>query len=77
MRKREGWRKSVPNTNMNVRNNTVICQLHWHSNFDTKEVHGKMHLKNLPSVWPGVPESHIPISSAVKKDIQKLQYCSK
>lgn len=32
---REQWIKSVPNANLNVTNNTVICQQHWPSNFDT------------------------------------------
>ena len=39
---REQWIKSVPNANLNVTNNTVICQ-HWPSNFDNIEVHGKIH----------------------------------
>ena len=32
---REQWIKSVPNANLNVTNNTVICQQHWPSKFDT------------------------------------------
>ena len=30
------------NTNLKVTNNTVICQVHWPSNFDTIKVQGKM-----------------------------------
>ena len=42
---KEQWIKSVPNANLNVTNNTVICQQHWPSNFDTIEVHGKIRPK--------------------------------
>ena len=74
--KREQWIKSVPNANLNVTNNTVICQQHWSSNFDTIEVHGKIHPKNSPSVWPGMPSSQIPTPSAVQKEYKiNLQYC--
>ena len=61
--KRKQWIKSVPNANLNVTNNTVICQQHWPSNFYTIEIHGKILLKNLTSVWPG---SQIPTPSAVQ-----------
>ena len=49
-RERELWIKSVPNANLNVTNNNVICQQHWPTNFDTIEVHGKIRPKNPPSV---------------------------
>ena len=63
--KREQWIKSVPNVNLNVTNNSVICQQQWPSKFDTIEVHGKIHPKNPPSVWP-----------VVQRNIKKnLQYC--
>ena len=41
-KKREQCRKSVPSTNLTVRNNTTICQLDWLSNFDTTDSHGEM-----------------------------------
>ena len=69
-REREQWIKSVANANLNVTNNTVICQQHWPSNLDTIEVHGKMCPKNPPSVWPGVLSSQIPTSSAVQRNIK-------
>ena len=49
----------------------VICQLHWSSNFDTIEVQGKIHFHNLPSVWPGIPNSLIPTSSAIQSEKKK------
>lgn len=49
----------------------MLQTLHWPSNFDTIDVHGKMHPKNPPSVWLGVPKSQIPIPSVVQKDIKK------
>ena len=64
--------KSLSNAKLNVTNNTAICQLHWLSNFDTREVHGKMHPKNPPSVWPVVPKSQIPTHSAVQRDIKNI-----
>ena len=72
----EQWIKSVPNASLNVTNNTVICQQHWPSDFDTIEVHRKIHPKNPSFVWPGVPSSQIPTPSAVQRNIKKkLQYC--
>ena len=70
-REREQWIKSVPNANLNVTNNNVICQEHWPSDFDTIEVHGKIRPKNPPSVCPGVSTSQIPTSSAVQRTIKK------
>ena len=43
---REQWIISVPNANLNVTNNTVICQQQWPSNFGIIEVHGKIHPKS-------------------------------
>ena len=71
----EQWIKSVPNANLNVTNNTVICQQYWLSNFNTIEIHGKICPKNPPSVWPGVPSSQIPTPSAIQRNIKYLQYC--
>ena len=68
---RQQWIKSVPNANLNVTNNTVICQQYWPSNFDTIEVHGKIRPKNPLLVWPGVPSSQIPTLSAVQRNIKK------
>ena len=70
-RVREQWINSVPNANLNVTNNTVICQQHWPSNCDSIEVHGKIHPKNPPSLWPGVPSSQMPIPSAFQRNIKK------
>ena len=67
---REQWIKSVLNANLNITYNTVICQQHWPSNFDTIEAHGKICPKGPPSVWPGVPRSQIPTPSAVQRNIK-------
>ena len=70
--KRESNDKIIPNANLNVTNDTVICQQHWPSNFDTIEVHRKICPKNPPSVWPGVPSSQIQTPSAVQRNIKKI-----
>ena len=67
---REQWIKSVPNGNLNVTNNTVICQQHWPSNFDTIEVHGK-YVQNSPSVWPGMPSCQIPTPLSCSKEYKE------
>ena len=67
---REQWMKSVPNANPNVTYNPVICQKHWPSNVDSIKVHGEILPKNSPSIWPGVPNSQIPTSSAVQRNIK-------
>ena len=50
----------MPNANLVVNKNTVLCELHWPKNFETVKVrNGKLRPKNPPSVWPGVPSSQI------------------
>ena len=68
---RERWRKSIPNANLKVTDNTVICQKHWPSDFETIAVHGKIRPKNPPSVWPCVPSSQIPTTSTVPRSTKK------
>ena len=57
---RERWKKVVPNANLNVTDNTVVCQLHWPSSFEKVIVRGKQRPKHPLSVWPGVSQSQIP-----------------
>ena len=54
------WIQSIPNSNLLVTDETVICQLHWPACFETVTVHGKQRPKIPPSVWPGIPISQIP-----------------
>ena len=60
MKENDGWKKVVPNANLNVTDNTVVCQLHWPSSFEKVIVRGKQRPKHPPSVWPGVSQSQIP-----------------
>ena len=56
----ERWRKSVPNRQFRPTKNMGICAAHWPAGFETVNVFGKYRPKNLPSIWPNVPESTIP-----------------
>ena len=66
---REQCRKSVRHTSLNVTNNTVICQLYWHSDFETIEIHEKMLSRIPPSVRSGVPKD-----SLAHLDIQMVKF---
>ena len=66
---REAWIRAVPNANLTVSKNTVICELHWPDNFEIVKVRGgKLRPKNPPSIWPSsIPPSQIPTTSAPKR----------
>ena len=57
---RERWKKAVPNENLIVSDNTVICEAHWPPGFETIKHYGKYRPKYPPSVWDGIPASQIP-----------------
>ena len=62
------WIQAIPNANLTVTNDTVICELHWPENFETVKVRGgKLRRKNPPSIWPGIPLSQIPSTSAPER----------
>ena len=46
--------------NLHTSVNSVICEVHWTSNYATVTLRGKTRPKVPPSVWPGVPTSCIP-----------------
>ena len=56
---RERWIKVIPNANLKVMNDTVICNLHWPHDFEKIEKNGKIPQKNPPSIWPGIPSSQL------------------
>ena len=68
---RDEWRKVIPNANLKVTNDTVICSLHWPPNFAKSEKNGKLRPKNKPSVWPNVPSSQIPTVPAPERSTTK------
>ena len=68
---REEWRKVVPNENLNVTDNTVICSIHWPPDFEKIGKNGKFRPKNKPSVWPKVPSSQIPTVPAPQRSTSK------
>ena len=57
---RERWVKVIPNANLKVTNDTVICEEHWPKCFEKIKVYGKYRPKNAPSVWKGIPKSQSP-----------------
>lgn len=68
---RERWIKAVPNANLIVNKNTVICEKHWPESYDTVCIRGKLRPKNPPSVWPGIPESQVPVPFPPKRTTKK------
>ena len=69
---KEKWIKAVPNANLRVTRDTVVCELHQPSGFEEIKVNGKSGPKDLPSIWPGVPSSQVPTSSPPTRPTKKL-----
>ena len=59
---RERWVQVVGkiNANLNVNNDTVICEIHWPAGYETVKKKGRVRPKNPPSIFPGIPQSIIP-----------------
>lgn len=68
---RSRWIKSIPNANLRVTANTVVCELHWPPGFEALVVCGKVRPKDPPSVWPNVPVGQIPTSSPALRSTQR------
>ena len=60
---KEKWIEAVPNANLRVSKDIVVCALHWPSGFEDIKVNGKSRPKDPPSIWPGVPSSQTPTAS--------------
>ena len=61
--KKKNGLKLIPNANLRVSKDTVVCALHWPSGFEEIKVNGKSRPKDPPSIWPGVPSGQVPKSS--------------
>ena len=61
---RERWKKTVPNADFEVGDNTVICELHWLPGCEKISHYGKSRPK---TVWEGVPSSQIPTDPPPEK----------
>ena len=57
---KKAWITVIPNDKLNVTKDTVVCELHWPTGFETITIRGKQRPKHPPSVWPNVPASQIP-----------------
>ena len=68
------WIKAIPNANLRVTDNSVVCELHWPPDFPTVKVHGKLRPKDPPSVWPGVPKSQIPSPIPVPRSTKRKTF---
>ena len=68
---KEKWIKAVPNANLRVSKDTVVCALRWPSGFEEIKVNGKSLPKDQPLIWPGVPSSQVPTSSPPPRSTKK------
>ena len=57
---KQAWIKAIPNAKLTVTKDTVVCELHWPSEFEKISKNGKFRPRDPPSVWPHVPSSQIP-----------------
>ena len=46
--------KVIPNANLRVSKDSVICALHWPSRFEEIKFNEKNRSKDLPTIWSGV-----------------------
>ena len=56
-RDKEAWVSVIPNDKFVLHKESVVCELHWPSGFETINFRGKKRPKNPPSVWPNIPSS--------------------
>ena len=70
-KEKEKWIKAVPNANLRVSKDIVVCVLHWPSGFEDIKVNGKSRPKDPPSIWPGVPSSQTPTASKSQRPTKK------
>ena len=63
--------KGIPNLNLRVSKDTVVCVLHWPSGFEEIKVNGKFRPNNPLLIWPGVASSQVPISSPPPRPTKK------
>ena len=71
MKQKKKWIKAIPNANLRVSKDTVVCALHWPSGFEEIKVNGKSRPKDPPSIWPGVPSSQVPTSCPPPRPTKK------
>lgn len=57
---KKAWIQAIPNANLVVSRETVVCELHWPPGYASTSARGKLRPKNPPSIWPNVPLSQIP-----------------
>lgn len=57
---KQAWIAAIPNANLTVSKDNVICELHWPFEFETISKNGKLRPRYPPSIWPNVPSSQIP-----------------
>ena len=52
------------NANLEVTNETAICEKHWPKCFEKIKVFEKHRPKNTPAVWDGIPEARFPTNQS-------------
>ena len=70
-KEKEKWIKAVPNANLRVSKDIVVCALHWPPGFEDIQVNGKSRPKDPPSIWPGVPSSQTRTASKPQRPTKK------
>ena len=70
---REEWVRALPKSNLGeIKDQTVICIKHWGEGFETTTKRGgKARPVNPPSIFPGVPKSHIPQATPSKRPTKR------
>ena len=70
---RKAWICAVPNADLSVTNDTVVCELHWPSDFKTVSKKGRSRPKFPPSVFPNVPPGQIPTPAPPPRSTKRTE----
>ena len=68
---KQTWVKAIPNANLTVTKDTVVCELHWPSGFEKISKNGKFRPRDPPSVWPHVPPCQVPTPAPPLRTTQR------
>ena len=68
---KEKWIKAIPDDNLRVSKDTVVCAFHWPSGFKEIKVNGTFQPKEPPSIWPDIPSSQVLTSSPPPQSTKK------
>lgn len=68
---KEAWILAIPNDQLRVSKESVVCEVHWPAGYETITKNGKLRPKFPPSVWPNVPASQVPTPAPPRRQTRR------